>query len=132
MNATNGHSKYWLSPGVDVPTLAKRPADAHDLRGLYVQMNSGDAMFAPPDDFMRQPPFWRLFVLGGIAASVRQIWLHALVDQFRECQALNPEIPREREIAVFLEWCAESHIDAPEELEALLIQDREFRQSGLL
>lgn len=46
--------------------------------------------------------------------------------------ALNPEIPREREIAVFLEWCAESHVDAPEELEALLIQDREFRQSGLL
>lgn len=132
MSTVQEHSKYWLSPGIDIPTRAQRPANARDLHGFYVQMDTGDAMFAAPDNFMRQVPFWRLLVLGGIAASIRQIWLHALVDQFRECQTLNPDIPREREIALFLEWCAESHIDTPEELEVLLVQDREFRQSGLL
>ena len=56
----NERSRYWLSPGIDVPTRSEILPGLRPMRGLYVHLDAGEAVFVPTDEFMRATPLWRL------------------------------------------------------------------------
>ena len=133
MDEIKSRSPYWLSPGIDVPTqdelllLPSRRA----LRGFYVDGNAGEAAFVPTDDFMRESPLWRIDVLDDIADAIQRTRIHALVAYFRECQARAPHVPMAKQIEAFREVCDRAGITLPDELEALLVLDQQFRRPAL-
>lgn len=73
MSDSNERSRYWLSPGIDVPTRTEILPGLRPMRGLYVHVDAGEAVFVPTDAFMRATPLWRLDVLGDIAESVERL-----------------------------------------------------------
>ena len=133
MDEIKSRSPYWLSPGIDVPTqeelllLPSRRA----LRGFYVDGDAGEAAFVPTEDFMRESPLWRIDVLDDIADAIQRTRTHALVAYFRECQARGPDVPMARQIEGFRKMCDIAGVVLPDELEALLVLDRQFRRSAL-
>lgn len=133
MDEIKSRSPYWLSPGIDVPTqdelllLPSRRA----LRGFYVDGGAGEAAFVPTEDFMRESPLWRIDVLDDIADAIQRTRIHALVAYFRECQARAPHVPMAKQIEAFREVCDRAGIILPDELEALLVLDQQFRRPAL-
>lgn len=128
MDEIKSRSPYWLSPGIDVPTrdeLLLLPS-RRSLRGFYVDRNAGEAAFVPTEDFMRESPLWRINVLDDIADGIQRTRTQALVAFFRECQARRPEVLIARQIAAFREMCQQGDVALPDELEALLVLDRQF------
>lgn len=133
MDEIKSRSPYWLSPGIDVPTqdelllLPSRRA----LRGFYVDGDAGEAAFVPTEDFMHESPLWRIDVLDDIADAIQRTRTHALVAYFRECQARAPHVPVAKQIEAFREVCDRAGITLPDELEALLVLDQQFRRPAL-
>ena len=127
LNATR--SKYWLSPGVDVPTRDELVPGSRTLRGFYAHVDSGEAQFVPSEDFMRESPLWRLDILGDIVAAVERVRVHALVEYFRECMALTPSTTLDEQLSAFRQLCAELCIEVPDDIEAILVLDEQFRKS---
>lgn len=133
MDEIKSRSPYWLSPGIDVPTqdelllLPSRRA----LRGFYVDGGAGEAAFVPTEDFMRESPLWRIDVLDDIADAIQRTRTHALVAYFRECQARAPHVPMAKQIEAFRKICDLAGVVLPDELEALLVLDQQFRRSAL-
>lgn len=133
MNEINRRSPYWLSPGIDVPTrdeflllLSRRT-----LRGFYVDRDTGESAFVPTAEFMRESPLWRIDVLDDIADGLQRTRTHALVAFFRECQAKNHDVPMARQLAAFRGMCQRIGIELPDDLEALLVLDQQFRRSAM-
>lgn len=133
MDEIESRSPYWLSPGIDVPTqdelllLPSRRA----LRGFYVDGGAGEAAFVPNEDFMRESPLWRIDVLDDIADGIQRTRIHALVAYFRECQVRGPHVPMAKQLEAFRRVCDQAGIAVPDELEALLVLDQQFRRSAL-
>ncbi len=133
MDEIKSRSPYWLSPGIDVPTqeevllLPSRRA----LRGFYVDPDAGEAAFVPTDNFMRESPLWRIDVLDDVADAIQRTRTHALVAYFRECQARALNVPMAKQIEAFRKICDLAGIALPDELEALLVLDQQFRRSAL-
>lgn len=133
MDEIKSRSPYWLSPGIDVPTqdelllLPSRRA----LRGFYVDGDAGEAAFVPTEDFMRESPLWRIDVLDDIADAIQRTRTHALVAYFRECQVRAPNVPMAKQIEAFRKMSDLAGVVLPDELEALLVLDQQFRRSAL-
>jgi hypothetical protein len=49
MSDFNERSRYWLSPGIDVPTRSEILPGLRPMRGLYVHVDAGEAVFVPTD-----------------------------------------------------------------------------------
>ncbi|MCH2219390.1 MAG: hypothetical protein MK097_03565 [Dechloromonas sp.] len=133
MHEINRRSPYWLSPGIDVPTrdeflllLSRRT-----LRGFYVDRDTGESAFVPTAEFMRESPLWRIDVLDDIADGLQRTRTHALVAFFRECQAKNHDVQMARQLAAFRGMCQRIGIELPDDLEALLVLDQQFRRSAM-
>ncbi len=133
MDEIKSHSSYWLSPGIDVPTqdeLLLLPSP-RALRGFYVDRDAGEAAFVPTEDFMRESPLWRIDVLDDIANAIQRTRTHALVAYFRECQVRAPNVHMAEQIEAFRKICDLAGVVLPDELEALLVLDQQFRRSAL-
>ena len=132
MNEINRRSPYWLSPGIDVPTRDKLLSllSRSTLRGFYVDRDTVESAFVPTADFMRESPLWRIDVLDDIADGLQRTRTHALVAFFRECQAKNHDVPMARQLAAFRGMCQRIGIELPDDLEALLVLDQQFRRSA--
>jgi hypothetical protein len=83
MRDFNERSRCWLSRGIDVPTRSEILTGLRPMRGSYVHVDAGEALFVPTDEFMRTAPQWRVDALGGIAEAVERTQQHAAVDCFR-------------------------------------------------
>jgi hypothetical protein len=129
MSEKSERSRYWLSPGVDVPTRDELLPSYERLRGFYADRDAGEAAFVPTADFMRECPLWRIDVLGDILQDVEQTRRHALVSLCRECQARVPGVPMERALYAFRSTCDFGGIELPDELEAMLVLDHQFGRS---
>jgi len=130
MNEPNPRSRYWLSPGIDVPAeeeVRVLSASPRALRGFYYDRNAGEAVFVPPADFMAESPLWRIDVLDDITADVQRTRTHALVAYFRECSMKRPNVPLSRHFEAFRAVCERAGFDVPDELEALLVLDYQYR-----
>jgi hypothetical protein len=84
----------------------------------------------PTAEFMRESPLWRIDVLDDIADGLQRTRTHALVAFFRECQAKNHDVPMARQLAAFRGMCQRIGIGLPDDLEALLVLDQQFRRSA--
>lgn len=134
MNETSPRSRYWLSPGIDVPSadeVSLLSASPRALRGFYYDRDAGEAVFVPPADFMARGPLWRIDVLDDIAVDLQRTRTHALVAFFRECSMRQPSVPLSRHLEAFRAACENGGIDVPEELEALLVLDHQHRHRRL-
>jgi len=127
-------SPYWLSPGVDVATKENLPMSSwrRALRGCYVEWDGfGSGGFAPTPEFMAKSPPWRIDVLDDLIADMQCTRSHALIEWFRVLQELRPDLPLANQIKAFGTICAERGIAWPEELEAILVLDHQFRRQAL-
>lgn len=126
MSDFNKRSRYWLSPGIDVPTRSEILPGLRPMRGLYAHVDAGEAAFVPTDEFMRATPLCRLDVLGDIAESVERTQQHAAVDYFRRLNQRRPELPMNQRLAAFRRVCDEGGVVLPSNIEALVILDDQF------
>jgi len=126
MSDFNERSRCWLSPGIDVPTRSETLPGLRPMRGLYVHIDAGEAVFVPTDEFMRATPLWRLDVLGDIAQAIEQTLQHAAVDYFRRLTRRRPDLPMDQRLAAFRRVCDEGGVVLPPNVEALLTLDDQF------
>jgi hypothetical protein len=126
MSDFNERSRYWLSPGVDVPTRREILPGLRPMRGLYVHVDGGEAVFVPTDEFMGATPLWRLDVLGDIVQAVERTQQHAAVDYFRRFNQRWTDLTMDQRLAAFRRLCAEGGVVLPPNIEALLILDDQF------
>jgi hypothetical protein len=126
MSDFSERSRYWLSPGIDVPTRSEILPGLHPMRGLYVHVDSGEAVFVPTDEFMRATPLWRLDVLGDIAQAIERTQQHAAVDYFRRLNQCRPDLTMDQRLATFRRVSNEGGVVLPQNVEALLILDDQF------
>ena len=126
MSDFNERSRYWLSPGIDVPTRSEILPGLRPMRGLYVHVDSGEAVFVPTDEFMRATPLWRLDVLGDIAQAIERTQQHAAVDYFRRLNQRRPDLTMDQRLATFRRVSNEGGVVLPPNVEALLILDDQF------
>jgi hypothetical protein len=68
-------------------------------------------------------------VLGDIAEAFERVRAHALVEYFRECRELTPSTHLEDQLSAFRQLCAEFGITVPDDLEAIMVLDDQFKQS---
>lgn len=127
MSDPNERSRYWMSPGIDVPTRAEILPGLRPMRGLYVCFNAGEATFVPTDEFMRMMPLWRLDVLGDIAQAIERTQQHAAVEHFRGLDARLPGLTMDRRLDAYRKVCSEGGVVLPPNVEALLVLDDQFR-----
>ncbi len=111
MSDLNERSRYWLSPGIDVPTRSEILPGLRPMRGLYVHLDAGEAVFVPTDEFMRATPLWRLDVLGEIAQAIERTQRHAAVDYFRRINQRRPDLMMDQRLATFRRVCDEGGPD---------------------
>ncbi len=126
MSDFNERSRYWLSPGIDVPTRSEILPGLRPMRGLYVHVDAGEAVFVPTDEFMRTTPLWRLDVLGDIAQAIERTQQHAAVDYVRRLKQRRPDLTMEQRLAAFRRVCDEGGAVLPPNVDALLILDDQF------
>lgn len=128
MNAsdTNERSRYWLSPGIDVPTRAEVMPGMRQARGLYISAHAAEAVFVPADEFMRMTPLWRLDVLGDIAEAIERTQRHAALDLFHALARLSPGATLGHRLWAFRQTCEQCGVDLPQNVEALLVLDHQF------
>lgn len=80
---------------------------------------------------MRESPLWRTDVLDDIVDGLQRTRTHALVAFFQECQARNHDVPMARQIEAFRGMFWRAGIELPDDLEALLVLDQQFRRSAM-
>jgi hypothetical protein len=126
MSGFSERSRYWLSPGIDVPTRSEILPGLRPMRGLYVHVDAGEAVFVPTDEFMRAMPLWRLDVLGDIAEAVERTQQHAAVDYFRRLNQRRPDLTMDQRLVAFRRVCDVGGLVLPPSVEALLTLDDQF------
>jgi len=126
MSDFNERSRYWLSPGIDVPTRSEILPGLRPMRGLYVHVDAGEAVFVPTDEFMRMPPLWRLDVIGDIVEAIERTQQHAAVEYFRWLDVRRPGLTMEQRLDAFRRVCSKGGVVLPSNVEALLVLDEHF------
>lgn len=131
---TSQTSKYWLGPGIDVPTTSDSSrvlSKPRPLPCLFFDKEAGDAAFIPSDDFMSLSPDLRIDMIDDVISDLTRTRTHALVERFREFQANSKNSRFSRQLAAFRFFCETFGIDLPEDLESLLAMDAGFRDDSL-
>ena len=124
---TQERSAYWLSPGIDVPTREEILPGMRSAKGLFhICDEHGEGAFVPTAAFMRHSPTWRLDVLGDILLDMQRAQAHAAVELFRELSQTNPQVGLERHLEAFRQACQSLGLVLPENVEALIVLDRQF------
>jgi len=124
---TQERSPYWLSPGIDVPTREEILPGMRSAKGLFhICDEYAEGAFVPTAAFMRNSPTWRLDVLGDILLDIQRAQQHAAVELFRELSQQNPQVGLDRQLAAFRQTCQELGLVLPENVEALIVLDRQF------
>jgi hypothetical protein len=110
-----------------VPTREEILPGMRSAKGLFhICDEHAEGAFVPTDAFMRNSPTWRLDVLGDILMDMQRAQQHAAVELFRELSRKNPEVGSSGS-------CRASGVRAsswasmlPENVEALIVLDRQF------
>ena len=124
---TQERSPYWLSPGIDVPTREEILPGMRSAKGLFhICDEHAEGAFVLTAAFMRNSPTWRLDVLGDILLDIQRAQQHAAVELFRELSRKNPEVGLERQLQGFRHACQQLGLVLPENVEALIVLDRQF------
>ncbi len=98
---TQERSPYWLSPGIDVPTREEILPGMRSAKGLFhICDEHAEGAFVPTAAFMRNSPTWRLDVLGDILIDLQ--------------------------LQGFQRACKQLGLVLPENVEALIVLDRQF------
>lgn len=132
VSESNRKSKYWLSPGVDVPTQQelKEMVESRKLGGFYVDWFAEEALFVPTNALMQAHPLTRLNILGDLLIDLDRTYTHAVIEYFRELQRGGANSTVERDIEVFRRICECSRIEWYAELQEAILQDHQYRLFG--
>ena len=80
-----------LGPGIDVPTRKVILPGMCSAKGLFhICDEYAEGAFVPADAFMRNPPMWRLDVLGDILLDIQRAQQHAAVELLRALSRKSP------------------------------------------
>lgn len=120
-------SGIWLSLSKDVPTLEEILPGMRSATGLFdICDEHAERTFVPTAAFMRNAPAWRLDALRDILLDIQRDRQHASVELFRELLRKNPEVGLERQLRGFRQACQQLGLVLPDNVEALIVLDRQF------
>ena len=122
-------TKYFLSPGIDVPTMADIWEGHRHFTGFFVDSDAGEADFVPTDEFMKEHPLWRLDVLQDIALDIAVVFKHAMVEYFRHLSVNWPGKPFTERFAIFEGLCAWIGLRIPAGFDAVLLADEKYAEA---
>jgi hypothetical protein len=119
-------SKYFFSPGIDVPTMAEIWEGHRPLTGFFVDEDAGEADFVPTAEFMNARPLFRLDVLQDIAMDIEVVFRHAMVEFFRHLSTKWTGQSFHERLAAFERMCAELGLRIPAGFDAVLYADEQY------
>jgi hypothetical protein len=119
-------SKYFLSPGVDVPTSEEIWEGHRPFTGFFVDDDAGEADFVPAAAFMKKHPLWRLDVLQDIALDIEVVFNHAMVEYFRHLSTKWTGKSFPDRVVSFKAVCSKLGLRMPEGFDAVLLADEEY------
>jgi hypothetical protein len=125
-------SKYWLSPGIDVPMHheLEEMMEPRKLGRFYVDCFASEGLFIPTTELMREPPLARLDILEDIRIDVERTRTHALVECFRELQRRKRHPTIAHEIAAFRRACEHLGTEWTADFDGVLLLDQQYRLFG--
>ena len=104
-----------------LPTADDVEPGSHHLAGCFVNDDSGEAIFVPPQSFLSQPPLWRIDVLQDLMHVFELVRRHAIVEWAQSFAEQHPGVDEGKHLEAFRAMCDRLGIHAPENLEALLV-----------
>jgi hypothetical protein len=90
------------------------------MHGMHVDTDSGEAVFIPTAQFMRQSALWRLDVLGDIAHDIERVRQHALVECFDDLDRRAPGVHSNNRQEAIRKVCHELGVEMPQHAEAVV------------
>ena len=119
-------TKYFLSPGIDVPTSVEIFEGYCPFTGFFVDDDAGEADFVPTAAFMKKHPLWRLDVLQDIALDIEVVFKHAMVEYFRHLSTKWTGKSFHERLAAFEGMCAKLGLRIPDGFDAVLYADEKY------
>ena len=119
--ATLPQHEFDFGTSLNLPTKDAVAPGSHRLDGCYVEVESGEATFVPPTSFLNQSPLWRLDVLQDLVDECELVHRHAIVEWAHSLSMIAPETDGSRCLEAYRSMCDQMGVQAPENLEALLV-----------
>lgn len=115
-----------FGPVLKLPKKEYYGTFGRDLKGCYMSLFFGEAVFVPPKSFLNKHPLWRIDVLQDLMHDFELVRRMALVEWAAHYAELHPMADPASQNRAFRSMCKSDGLHVPDDFESLLIPENGY------